>query len=327
VQSWGSVSPKRGIAATSTSRVALSNSGYSVGSRRAARLWNRDSGFWCTSASAIAAAPTSCAPLARAPLTPAPQAGTVRRADAGMDSIRILKYLFLNNFYTWIAHVFCTLITLGVYSTWAKVRKRRYFYGSTRIDGDAFDYFGGQKAILKGRIVAAPLFLLYAFAAERYPLSRFVFMAAFVLVLPWLVVRTLAFNARNSAYRSVLFDFVATPREAVPIFIASHIPLKSEAALGRQSLNVLIIIFCSPPGGARGAAADAARAFHGDRARRARHHAVAAAVSREHGRRRRCLRAGQGLEQRTRNAGHAGARTGRCAPSPHAVVPAAKPCH
>ena len=30
----------------------------------------------------------------------------------------------------WIVNVFLTIITLGIYSAWAKVRTNRYFYGN-----------------------------------------------------------------------------------------------------------------------------------------------------------------------------------------------------
>jgi uncharacterized membrane protein YjgN (DUF898 family) len=141
--------------------------------------------------------------------------------DATRD--RVLRPEFTGSateyFRIWIVNLFFTLITLGIYSAWAKVRKKRYFYGCTRIDGDTFDYFGSPKAILKGRIVAVLLFLIYAFTTELYPGSKFAFMAVFLLALPWLVVRTLTFNARNSAYRGLRFNFVATTREAVPVYL------------------------------------------------------------------------------------------------------------
>ena len=117
-------------------------------------------------------------------------------------------------FRIWIVNLFFTLITLGVYSAWAKVRKKRYFYGSTRFDGDTFDYFANPKSILAGRIIALVVFVLYAFAGELYPAARYGFLAAAVLAAPWLVMRALAFNARNSAYRGLRFDFAA-PAKAV----------------------------------------------------------------------------------------------------------------
>ena len=34
-------------------------------------------------------------------------------------------------FRIWIVNLLLTIITLGIYSAWAKVRRLRYFYGST----------------------------------------------------------------------------------------------------------------------------------------------------------------------------------------------------
>jgi uncharacterized membrane protein YjgN (DUF898 family) len=133
-------------------------------------------------------------------------------------------------FRIWIVNLFFTLITLGIYSAWAKVRKKRYFYGSTRLDGDSFDYFASPKTILKGRIVAVVVFVAYAFAVELYPASTYAFWAAFLLVLPWLVMRSLTFNARNSAYRGLRFDFSATPGEAVRVYVG--MPLVVGLTLG-----------------------------------------------------------------------------------------------
>ncbi|MGH8641668.1 MAG: YjgN family protein [Burkholderiales bacterium] len=122
-------------------------------------------------------------------------------------------------FRIWIVNLFFTLITLGIYSAWAKVRKKRYFYGSTRLDGDSFDYFGSPKVILKGRIVAFIVFVTYAFASEFYPPAAFVFWGVAILLLPWLIVRAFMFNARNSAYRGLRFDFSGTTGQAARIYI------------------------------------------------------------------------------------------------------------
>ncbi|HSC96821.1 MAG TPA: YjgN family protein [Burkholderiales bacterium] len=164
---------------------------------------------------------------------PAARSGieTARGATAGE---RIIRPEFTGSageyFRIWIVNLFFTLITLGIYSAWAKVRKKRYFYGSTRLDGDSFDYFASPKTILKGRIVAFLVFVTYALAAELYPSSALAFWAAFLLILPWLVMRALTFNARNSAYRGLRFDFAATPREAVRVYIG--MPLVVALTLG-----------------------------------------------------------------------------------------------
>lgn len=122
-------------------------------------------------------------------------------------------------FRLWIVNLFFTLITLGIYSAWAKVRKKKYFYGNTRFDGDTFDYSARPEAILKGRIVAVAFFLAYAFVGELVPESRYVFWALAILLLPWFVVRALTFNARNSAYRGLRFGFSGSARDAARIYI------------------------------------------------------------------------------------------------------------
>ena len=33
----------------------------------------------------------------------------------------------------WIVNILLTIITIGIYTAWAKVRTNRYFYGKTRI--------------------------------------------------------------------------------------------------------------------------------------------------------------------------------------------------
>ena len=41
------------------------------------------------------------------------------------------------------------------------MRRKKYFYNSTLIDGVGFDYHANPIAILKGRIIAFILFVLY----------------------------------------------------------------------------------------------------------------------------------------------------------------------
>ena len=38
-------------------------------------------------------------------------------------------------FRIWIVNTLLSVVTLGVYSAWAKVKRLRYFYGSTFLDG------------------------------------------------------------------------------------------------------------------------------------------------------------------------------------------------
>src|SRR5262245_7882986 len=150
---------------------------------------------------------------------------TATEASASAQAGRVVRPEFTGSageyFRIWIVNLFFTLVTLGIYSAWAKVRKKKYFYGSTRFDGETFDYFGRPVAILKGRIVAFIAFVTYALVGELYPESHYVFWAVAILVLPWLVVRALTFNARNSAHRGLRFHFSGTPKRAAGVYIGS----------------------------------------------------------------------------------------------------------
>src|SRR5688572_32514866 len=76
-----------------------------------------------------------------------------------------------------------------------------FFFSSrrrhTRFDCDwssdvcSSDLFASPKAILKGRIVAVALLLIYAFTSELYPDTTYVFWLVFAAALPWLLVRAL----------------------------------------------------------------------------------------------------------------------------------------
>ena len=43
-------------------------------------------------------------------------------------------------FRIWIVNLILSILTLGIYSAWAKVRTNRYFYGNTQVDDTGFEY-------------------------------------------------------------------------------------------------------------------------------------------------------------------------------------------
>jgi len=112
-------------------------------------------------------------------------------------------------FRIWIVNICLSIVTLGIYSAWAKVRRKRYFYGNTLLNDSAFEYLADPKAILKGRIVVLAGFVVYSLVGKINPLAGLAMALVFLGVLPWLIVRASRFNAVNSAHRNVRFDFRA----------------------------------------------------------------------------------------------------------------------
>ncbi|OQW96626.1 MAG: hypothetical protein BWK74_08055 [Desulfobacteraceae bacterium A6] len=122
-------------------------------------------------------------------------------------------------FRIWIVNILLSIITLGIYSAWAKVRKNQYLYGNTRIGGASFEYLAKPSKILKGRLIVAGFFLLQGVLSNIFPISGVVLSIIFVIALPWLVIRSLAFNARNSSLRNIRFAFNGTYKEAAKAYL------------------------------------------------------------------------------------------------------------
>ena len=110
-------------------------------------------------------------------------------------------------FRIWIVNVALTLLTLGIYSAWAKVRARRYLYGNVWLGDDAFDYTANPVAILRGRILVAIVLVLLWFAQIFSLLYYYAALLALMPLVPWVVVRARSFQMRNSRHRSIALDF------------------------------------------------------------------------------------------------------------------------
>jgi uncharacterized membrane protein YjgN (DUF898 family) len=111
----------------------------------------------------------------------------------------------------WIVNILLTIITLGIYSAWAKVRRMRYFRGNTYLDGHSFDYHAKGLQIFLGRFILFIVLSIINVVTSVYPLLAIATPFIFLAILPWFVVRSLKFNARVTSYRNIRLDFTGTP--------------------------------------------------------------------------------------------------------------------
>jgi uncharacterized membrane protein YjgN (DUF898 family) len=107
----------------------------------------------------------------------------------------------------WIVNILLTIVTLGIYSAWAKVRRMRYFRGNTYLDGHSFDYHARGLQIFLGRFIVFIVISIINVITTVYPLLGIATPFLFLAVLPLFVVRSLRFNARITSYRNIRFDF------------------------------------------------------------------------------------------------------------------------
>jgi len=117
-------------------------------------------------------------------------------------------------FRIWVVNIFLTIITVGIYAAWAKVRTRQYFYTHTVLAGHSFEYRANPRAILKGNLIIGGGLLLYAVVQLLNPSYTSLVVLAFYLVVPFLIYKSLRFYAHNSAYRNIRFRFLGTLGES-----------------------------------------------------------------------------------------------------------------
>ena len=122
-------------------------------------------------------------------------------------------------FEIWIVNVLLSILTLGIYSAWAKVRTKQYFYGNTYIGDASFRYTANPVNILKGRLIAIGFLFLFSMTANVSPLLYAILSFAFIFLLPWVIIKSLKFNGRYTQIRNINFGFIGTYGEAFVRFI------------------------------------------------------------------------------------------------------------
>jgi len=110
-------------------------------------------------------------------------------------------------FKIWIVNILLTIVTLYIYSAWAKVRTQRYFYGNTFVNNSAFEYHAQPRQILTGRMLALVALLFVTFGGALHPGISIGAYILFFAIFPWVIWRSIRFNGRMSSYRNARFGF------------------------------------------------------------------------------------------------------------------------
>ncbi len=151
------------------------------------------------------------------------EAAPAQRIDAADENVGAARMTFTGRgdeyFRIWIVNLFLTVITLGIYSAWAKVRKTKYFWQNSRLDGAVFDFHGNPVAILKGRILALALLVAYSWSFEFSVTAGLITIAVLLVAGPWLFVKAQQFKFGNTSHRGLRFGFAASYRDGLRIVL------------------------------------------------------------------------------------------------------------
>ncbi|MBF2759564.1 MAG: DUF898 domain-containing protein [Ectothiorhodospiraceae bacterium AqS1] len=153
-------------------------------------------------------------------------AGAAALAPKTQDDGNILPISFQGTakqyFKIFIVNLLLTIITLGIYSAWARVRTRRFFLGHTYIDKHNLEFDARPITILISRILVVIVVGGLFFVEYRFDLIRSgvgIFLVGVLLLMPFALVRGRAFIARHTIHRTVRFRYRLEYKRPVILYL------------------------------------------------------------------------------------------------------------
>lgn len=119
----------------------------------------------------------------------------------------------------WFSNILLTILTLTLYSPWAKSRRMRYFYGNTELLNRRFDFTGLPSKIFLGRLLALEIYLVLLVLSNYSVILATVGFTSIYIAVPWLFRLTLKFKSRNSKFGNSRFFFYGENRYLYRILI------------------------------------------------------------------------------------------------------------
>lgn len=129
-----------------------------------------------------------------------------------------------------IVNLFLSLVTLGIYTFWGRVKARKYMMSQTEFEGDRFAYRGTGRELLNGwskamLIFAVPLLILTALQALVGPESELFGVLQILIYLlvgffmPIAMVNARRYRLSRTSWRAVRFSFRGGARDFIGIYI------------------------------------------------------------------------------------------------------------
>ena len=160
--------------------------------------------------------PTAAPEAALLPERPLP----IRFTGSGSEYFRI-----------WIVNLLLSIVTLSLYRPWAKVRRLRYFYANTLVDGHAFDFHGNPWKMLRGYVLVGVMLIAYSAAGRFSAMAALVAIAILAVLWPALLRASMQFRLGNTSWRGLRFRFTGTLAGAYACMLPMFIPAFAMAML------------------------------------------------------------------------------------------------
>lgn len=132
-----------------------------------------------------------------------------------------------------LVNTLLTLVTLGIYYYWAKVRVRTFLFGQTEFAGDRFSYHGSARELLNGTIKASlvfgiPYFLMGnagQFVEGNTAIQVTLKVAAWlllVLFIPVAITGARRYRLSRTAWRGIRFSFRGNTLDFIKLWFSGY---------------------------------------------------------------------------------------------------------
>lgn len=122
-------------------------------------------------------------------------------------------------FRVWIVNVLLSIITLGIYTPWARRRTAQYFYSHTLVAGSPLEFTAQQRKMVMGFVLLMLLTIAYNIAARTgQDVAVGLFLLTGAALAPFIWASAMRFRLGATRWRGLRLQFTASWKE---VYIAS----------------------------------------------------------------------------------------------------------
>jgi len=122
-------------------------------------------------------------------------------------------------FRVWIVNVLLGIVTVSLYTPWARRRTAQYFYGHTLVVGSPLEFVAEQRRMVFGFMAFAALYVAYKLARQTgQDLAAALLFFGFAALAPYLWASAMRFRLGATRWRGIRLAFTASWKE---VYLAS----------------------------------------------------------------------------------------------------------
>jgi uncharacterized membrane protein YjgN (DUF898 family) len=140
-------------------------------------------------------------------------------------------------FRIWIVNLLLTLVTLGLYYPFAKVRRLRYFHGATEVGGAPLSFHADPWKMFRGYVLVALMLAAYTGAGQFSATAGAIAFLIVAALWPALWHSSMRFRLANTGWRGLRFRYTGTRGAAYAVMAVP---------LGVAMLFVLVALLMQP---------------------------------------------------------------------------------